>query len=163
MRNRKRFNDQMARGSISTVARRLRRANHCPRNTNSRGTVTVRLAASNPEPDRAWRLAFNAEQLHDAWSRRGKDGHPLLVPPSLLDRTDWPVIAERARRSQYELVHPAVAMARSAPPEVGVSEAERIFERRFPNLPDTIEGEAEDIRFKKEGEQLPWGPKIPVG
>ena len=120
-------------------------------------------AATNPEPDRAWRLAFNAEQLHDAWSRRGKDGHPLLVPPSLLDRTDWPVIAERARRSQYELVHPAVAMARSAPPEVGVSEAERIFERRFPNLPDTIEGEAEDIRFKKEGEQLPWGPKIPVG
>ena len=44
-----------------------------------------------------------------------------------------------------------------------MSEAERIFERRFPNLPDTIEGEAEDIRFKKEGEQLPWGPKIPVG
>jgi len=73
-------------------------------------------AATNPEPDRAWRLVFDAAQLRDAWDKRGKDGHPLLVPPSLLDRTDWPAVAERARRSQYELVHPAVAMARSAPP-----------------------------------------------
>jgi len=73
-------------------------------------------AGSNPEPDRAWRLAFNAEQLYEAWSRRGKDGHPLLVPASVLDRQDWPAVMERARRTQYETVHPAVALARSAPP-----------------------------------------------
>ena len=73
--------------------------------------------ATNPEPRRVWRLAFDADQLHEAWGKRGKEGWPLLVPPSVLTREDWPRVVEQARRTQYEAVHPAVLLARSVPIE----------------------------------------------
>ena len=74
-------------------------------------------AKSNPEPGRVWRLAFNAEQLYEAWEKRGKEGWPLLVPPSVTERRDWPQMVERARRTQYQGVHPAVLLARAVPPD----------------------------------------------
>ena len=89
-------------------------------------------AGSNPEPGRVWRLAFNAEQLYDAWSRRGKDGFPLLVPASVTTRRDWPQVAERARRTQYMGVHPAVLLARAVAPD---------------EMPGQVEGLEADQRF----------------
>jgi len=89
--------------------------------------------SSNSEPGRAWRLVFDPDELHDAWTNRAKDGAPLLVPPSILTRRDWPSVVERARRSQYMSVHPAVLLARQEPPhvlgaahELGIDEEEQM-------------------------------------
>lgn len=69
----------------------------------------------NPEPGRDWRLVFDPADLHKAWQERAKDGAPLLVPKSVLERPDWPTVVEKARQSQYQTVHPAVLLARSIP------------------------------------------------
>ena len=103
-------------------------------------------ATGNPEPRRVWRLAFDADQLHEAWQRRGKDGWPLLVPASVLEREDWPRVIERARRTQYERVHPAVLLARSVP----IAESEAMDLAPYPN--PSLEEEA---RFER---QMPDAP-----
>ena len=124
-------------------------------------------AKSNPEPGRVWRLAFNAEQLYEAWEKRGKEGWPLLVPPSVTERRDWPQMVERARRTQYQGVHPAVLLARAVPPDEQPGAAgDDLFPLEGGPLEspaEAIETERARLRQQKEGEQLPWGPKIPVG
>lgn len=108
-------------------------------------------AKGNPEPGRVWRLAFNAPQLYEAWEKRGKDGWPLLVPASVTERRDWPRVLERARRTQYEGVHPAVLLARAVPPE---------------EQPGAVEGREADERFAEgvweERAGLRNAPPVPV-
>ena len=91
-------------------------------------------ADANPDPARTWRLAFDAEQLREAWKRRGTDGWPLLVPPSVVGRSDWPAVVERARQTQYQTLHPAVAMAR----EIGDDE-QAVASRQFHEPPALAE------------------------